>query len=391
MNQNFQGRTTVATTADRAAVGTVLLQAPHAAEIVAKHFSSTAAHTLRPGRIYFGKWRSAGEAAGQPGEEVVVARVADDEVEIHCHGGPLAARRIAQDLADSRCEVVDWRDWPAGDGAGRHPLAQEAWKALPHALTERCALVLVDQLNGALLGELTAIRDALQQGSSEAARERLHRLTSTISCGSHLTRPWRVAIVGQPNVGKSALMNAISGYERAIVYDEPGTTRDLVTVTTAIDGWPVEFVDTAGIRPEAQGLEKEGTRRSTVAADEADCLLLVSDLSRLWTEQEEALRARWPHALVVHNKSDLPPVKDGQRPAGLIVSALRGDGLEVLMDTIARKLVPATRGPGEAVIFTQRQAEALRRAATLVETDLADEARSALQAMISTDEEPDTE
>src|SRR4029453_3197945 len=66
--------------------------------------------------------------------------------------------------------------------------------------------------------------------------------------GQHLTAPWRVVLAGPPNVGKSSLINALAGYQRTIVSHVPGTTRDVVTTTTAIDGWPVELADTAGLR-----------------------------------------------------------------------------------------------------------------------------------------------
>ena len=97
--------------------------------------------------------------------------------------------------------------------------------------------------------------------------------------GLHLTTPWRVVLAGAPNVGKSSLMNAIAGYQRAIVSPTPGTTRDVVTVTTAIDGWPVQLADTAGLRETQDELESAGVALADAAIGEADLVIVVSDAS----------------------------------------------------------------------------------------------------------------
>src|SRR5262249_42285045 len=137
------------------------------------------------------------------------------------------------------------------------------------------------------------------------AEELIGQLLNRAPLGAHLTQPWRVVIAGPPNVGKSSLINAILGYERAIVFDQPGTTRDVVTAATALDGWPVELADTAGLPAGVDPLDRAGIERETAQADEADCLLLVFDASQPWTHEHELLIERWPSAIVVHNKHDL--------------------------------------------------------------------------------------
>jgi tRNA U34 5-carboxymethylaminomethyl modifying GTPase MnmE/TrmE len=96
-------------------------------------------------------------------------------------------------------------------------------------------------------------------------------------------------------------------------------------------------------------------------------LLLVFDRSQPWTEEDAALLAQWPHALVVHNKSDLPAAMGSDRPLGLMVSALTRQGIDELLDGIARQLVPAPPAPGSAVPFTQRHVQLLREACRLLE------------------------
>jgi tRNA U34 5-carboxymethylaminomethyl modifying GTPase MnmE/TrmE len=103
--------------------------------------------------------------------------------------------------------------------------------------------------------------------------------------------PWRVAIVGRPNVGKSSLLNAIVGFERAIVHPTPGTTRDLVTARTAVDGWPVEFIDSAGIRSGRDAIESAGIEQARQAIESSDLALVVLDRSEpLAPEDHEIIR-----------------------------------------------------------------------------------------------------
>ena len=126
---------------------------------------------------------------------------------------------------------------------------------------------LLDQYHGALESEIEAIRTLLRelQPNIDAAASRLETLLGRASIGLHLVRPWRVTIAGPPNVGKSSLLNALAGFERAIVFDQPGTTRDVLTVLTAIDGWPIELADTAGWR-DSERPDRDGRRRTSAAS-----------------------------------------------------------------------------------------------------------------------------
>ena len=97
-------------------------------------------------------------------------------------------------------------------------------------------------------------------------RKRLTNCSAGRNWGCISSNPWRVVVFGAPNVGKSSLINALAGYERAIVSPTPGTTRDVVTVTTAIDGWPVQLSDTAGFRETQDELESAGIELATNSA-----------------------------------------------------------------------------------------------------------------------------
>jgi tRNA modification GTPase len=191
--------------------------------------------------------------------------------------------------------------------------------------------------------------DALSQGDLKRATAILEGLLLHAPIGRHLVEPWRVIIAGAANVGKSTLVNALAGYQRSIVADTPGTTRDVVTTRLAIDGWPIEISDTAGWRSTTASLEQEGIERARRAMAEADLCLWLLDGS---TEPVFPGDARTKvHYLI--NKIDLPPAWDWtQVPHALVLSARTGSGVTELCQAVSRWLVPAPPPPGVAVPFT---------------------------------------
>lgn len=349
----------------RAAIATLLVEGPQAAEIVGRLFQPLSKQPLTEkslarqplGRIVFGRWPT-GTAGEVVAEEVVVCRTAADRVEIHCHGGLAAPRAITDSLMAEGCQQLDWRDWTR-ESLG-NPFAADAEIALADAPTQRTARILLDQRRGALNAAFEELERALQAADESAATRLTQQLLARAAFGLHLAKPWRVVLAGRPNVGKSSLINALVGYERAIVHAAPGTTRDVVTALTAIDGWPIELADTAGMRAAGEQLEAAGIELARQQAAAADLLLLVFDRSSAWTAEDETLAANWPASLVVHNKSDLP-VHPGPRPAGLAVSAHSGAGLAELAAAIVERLVPQPPTPGEAVPFLESHVALLTR------------------------------
>jgi tRNA modification GTPase len=229
--------------------------------------------------------------------------------------------------------------------------------------------------------------------AAEEAIRRLEAIRQRAALGSHLVTPWRVVLAGRPNVGKSSLINALLGYPRAIVFDQPGTTRDVVTATAALDGWPIELTDTAGLRaidePSADELERVGIARALEQIAAADLLVLVFDATRPWSAEDIELIRRWPLAVAVSNKCDLvaKSIPDSLRAdrskdlAVLHTSAVTGEGIEALGRQITARLVPNVPPAGAAVPFTQRQTELLAQAleaARRGETAVADEHLAAL-------------
>jgi tRNA modification GTPase len=349
----------VLTPPGRGAVATIGVAGPQATELVASMFRAAAGRSLIDaplGRIVFGRW----SAAQVPGEEVVVCRRAADEVEIHCHGGRLAAGAIVGPLVAGGARETSWREFTARHELGH--LESEARLALTAARTERAAAILLDQWRGELRSSLGRAVACMERGQAADAAAILHELERSARVGLHLVDPWRVVLTGRPNVGKSSLINAILGFERSIVHAAPGTTRDVVTAQTALDGWPVELADTAGWRDSGDEIEAAGLQQASTQLGQADLIVLVFDVSAVWTGEDQALLAAWPDAVVVHNKCDLPRAVPQGRPPGRMVSAARGGGLDLLVRELGRRLVPKPPGSGTAVLFSQGQVRVVQAA-----------------------------
>ncbi len=336
----------------RGAVATLLVEGPGAVEAVEGVFRPSGGQALssfEPDRLIFG------HIGGPSGEEAVLRRRSPQSVELHCHGGLAAAAMVENALSERGCRPVAWRDWAAQ--AVDDPIQSAALVALAEARTARTAAILLDQYHGALRRAIQGIRHSLETGDLQGARREIDRLLRRASLGQHLTRPWQVVLTGPPNVGKSSLVNALLGYPRAIVDPLAGTTRDVVTATTALDGWPVEFSDTAGVRPSNTPLEEAGMLLAEEQAAKADLLVVVLDACRgRCAEQEGLVRSR-PDALVVYNKKDLVAEGDPRAYPGLLASAHSGEGILELAGAIWRRLVPDPPNPGDAVPCTLPQTE----------------------------------
>ena len=357
----------------RGAVATLLVEGPGALEAVENVFHARRLLADGPGdRPRFGRLGNA------PGEEVVAWRRAVDAVEVHCHGGPAAVERVTELFVGQGCRTVDWKSWTRA----RHDDAIQAAAlvALAEARTGRTATILLDQYQGALRRELDALDKTLCQGNRDATAEQIHVLLARGPLGLHLTRPWRVVLAGRPNVGKSSLINALLGYRRAIVHHVPGTTRDVVTAATVLDGWPIELADTAGLREGEHDVERAGIRRAEAELAEADLVVLVFDQSQPWTPEDDALAKAWPEALTVHNKCDLAS-SPAARPPGLHTDALHGAGIDALGHAVAARLVLDPPPPGAAVPFLAEQITALQTAAEAVARGALEQAQAALEGI----------
>lgn len=208
----------------------------------------------------------------------------------------------------------------------------------------------------------------------------LTRLADTFSVGRLLKEGLKVSIVGAPNCGKSSLLNALVGFDRAIVSDQSGTTRDTIEEILDVEGQKVVLTDTAGIREHAlDPAEQEGMKRSLKAMDKADVVLFVADLTRELTAGEEALwdnvqRANKPTILVL-NKTDEAPQGhcplEGKAQYTVYVSCKNGNGMEELKKQLWQFIaIPASHAADGIMISNLRQYQAVLDAQTELESAL---------------------
>lgn len=343
---------TVLTPAGRGAVATImwrgdvaLLDVPPA---VFRAASGVPLAQQPVGRTVFGGW------GREVAEDVVVCRVDASRVEIHCHGGSAAVQRIVDDLRGLGADIVQ-----ASSHGVWSPvrLDAECFDALTRTTTLRTADVVMQQASGTLRREIEAIRQLVDPAAQAATLiGRLDALLQWARFGLHLSEPWRVVLAGRPNVGKSSLMNALVGYTRSIVYDQPGTTRDLLTADTAYEGWPLRFFDTAGLRETADPIESAGIARTREAATDADLVVLLLDSSTPPTDEDVLLISSMRDALIVAHKSDLPDAWGAAMPTQAIgVSSRTGSGIDALLGTVVRVLIPIIPPPLTPLPVTTRQ------------------------------------
>ena len=318
----------------------------------------------------------------------------EDTVEIQCHGSPavLAAGLDALFAAGAQ---------PAKRGEftkraflnGRLGLSQaEAVIDLIEAETADAAANAAGQVGGVLQKRLSPIYDSLtnlcshfhavldypdediadfglEQYSStlHSSAKELYALLQTYGQGRILKQGVAAAIVGKPNVGKSSLLNALAGYERVIVTEIAGTTRDTVEESVMVGNTRLRLIDTAGIRDTDDRIEAIGVKRSKQAVENADLVLFVCDGSKpLTDEDQEVIRVCMDaeNAIALINKSDIGSVvvpSDLPFMQVIYISAETGKGLDQLADVIDMMFANETPCDG-SVLTNQRQFDAIRRA-----------------------------
>lgn len=389
----------VATPPGEGGVAVIRISGDQAVEIAAKVYSgplrSYASHTLHFGRIVTPK--------GETVDEVLIAVMkaprsytGEETVEIHCHGGSLITRRVLQTVLEAGARAALPGEFTLKAYMnGKLDLAQaEAVQQLIGAKNELALHAAESHLQGALskkiaqfqkeLVDIAAILEAWvdfpEEGlefaafeeviaSLEKTQQRMQKLCATFHDGKILHEGLTLCLAGVPNVGKSSLMNALLGKERAIVTEIPGTTRDLLEAELKIGGLHFRLVDTAGIRTTEELVEQEGIRRSRQAMSEADLILLVLDATRgLQDEDAELLRAAPSHkTVVIWNKVDLPSLHP-QPESTWAVSAKQGTGLEELQQAIHQKIWHNGPPSKEEVVITQlRHRQALDQAIQAVQ------------------------
>jgi len=309
----------------------------------------------------FGRWL--GHAGAVAEDVVAVVRPGGDRIEVHCHGGTAAAEGVITSLEAAGARRVSWQRWLVS--LGESDWAIEVREALARVRGPKAARILSRQLAGAWDGAWRRLQAAAAAGRVSEVVADGTRLLAAARVGLRLTRPWRVVLVGRVNAGKSSLVNALAGHARCIVTPVPGTTRDLVETRVVLDGWEIDLVDTAGLRPgdePVDAVERAGIERAIAAAAAADLVVRVVP-----ADGDEPPPTASPHQLLVRSRADLA-VRGGatgmEAADSLTTSAVTGLGIEALAAAIVARLVPEEHDDPAlltgAVPVTPRQVDALR-------------------------------
>lgn len=323
----------------------------------------------------------------------------EDVIEINCHGGFISVKKILELVLSKDVRLADQGEFTKRAFLnGRIDLAQaEAIIDVINAKTEMAHTVAQSQLEGSLSKKIKDLRfgitemlahitvsidfpdedvehityNTLKEKSLELQKE-INKLYDTAESGKILRDGLKTVIVGKPNVGKSSLLNAVLGENRAIVTDIPGTTRDVIEEFVNIKGIPLKIVDTAGIRETEDVVEKIGVEKSKEFFNSADLSIVVLDSSReLEIEDIEILEAVQPNkTIVLLNKTDLDQVIDIEKIKQFVdekniitISALQHEGIEKIHDKIEDMVFEGTvRNSSDLVVTNSRHKDALYKA-----------------------------
>lgn len=312
----------------------------------------------------------------------------EDCAEFHCHGSPVVLGEVLRSLFAAGARQAGRGEFTKRAFLhGRMDLTQaEAVIDLIESETVQAAHNAVEQLGGALRKKIEPVYQDLLDIASQfyavvdypdeeiedlsretildtlrRAEKSLEALLATADRGRVLRRGVPAVILGKPNAGKSSLLNALLGFDRAIVTDVAGTTRDTVEERAVIGGVLLRLIDTAGIRDTGDEVERLGVERARKAAENAGLALLVLDGSRPFeAEDQAAVEAAQAaeHRIVLQNKCDLPQKLDF--PGALPISAKDGGGLDALEDAV-RALFPEDMDASGGMLTNTRQTEAVSR------------------------------
>ena len=360
----------------------------------------------QPQKMYYGSFLDKEEETIDKGFwvwfQAPASFTGEDVVELHCHGGMLIIHNILKNLYAKGIRPAERGEFTRRAFAnGKLDLSQaEAVADLIGARSNR-ALELAraqhegsvanrtEQLRHKLAGLLAAVEVAIDYSEMDLGKdekEQLFQQTLQVKCeletlletykrGRLYREGLSTVILGRPNVGKSSLLNLLSGEERAIVTDIPGTTRDALEVSVSIRGIPLTLVDTAGIRKPGDLVEQLGVEKARRLATAADLIIILFDGScPLSDEDIELLKMSPPgKTLSVINKSDLPQQLDEQtlRQQGAetccSISVVKQQGIEQLEEAIEKMFALSSPGGSQVVLTSQRHFQVIKRVISSLE------------------------
>lgn len=382
----------IATPAGRGGVGIIRISGEQATTIAEK-LSNRALSKPREAQLYH--WFDADGALMDSGVLLYFkaphSYTGEDVVEIQAHGSPVLLHALLQRTFDLGARAAEPGEFTRrAVENGKMDLSQaEAVIACIDASTLRAAKLAQRHLHGefgarvqSLMHDLTGavahveacldfpeeeipalLFDQIREELNQQVVKPIRLWLETAPLGERLFDGATVAIIGAPNVGKSSLLNRLTGRERAIVSDIPGTTRDVLEIDFEVEGIPVRLADTAGIRKSEDLIEQEGIRRAEMAADDADLVLFVADASR-----PETWHVDHHVDLKLMNKSDL--VQEEYADDFYPISAKHGVGMDAMMERLAELLNVVDAGEESLMVTRSRHRQALETALAYVERGL---------------------
>jgi tRNA modification GTPase len=394
----------ISTPFGRSGVGVIRLSGTAASSITKKFFKPHTSDVLEHRKAIVGVWMT---DSAESVDEVVVtffrapnSYTGEDVVEISAHGNPLILGRIVGAICSAGARIATAGEFTLRAVAhGKMDLTQaEAVRDFIEAQTEQQARMALRQMEGSLSHRIRPVKDklvdviahleagidfaeddvAVPENSSLCAEIRpiateLQSLQQTFTYGRILSEGLQIAILGKPNVGKSSLFNRLVASERAIVTDIPGTTRDVLTETISLDGIPLRFADTAGVRKSADRVESIGVSRSLETLADADLALVVLDgAGRLDDDDRQVLaKSERVRHVVVINKKDLPQTIDQTVLNGsprVHLSAATGEGVDELWNAIRNSVTNQHTDLSDDLVLTSaRQSDAILKAIAAVQ------------------------
>ncbi|MDQ8184722.1 tRNA uridine-5-carboxymethylaminomethyl(34) synthesis GTPase MnmE [Pelagicoccus sp. SDUM812002] len=394
----------LATPAGESAIALIRVTGPLCNQIARSVFDLAKSPT--PRRACHGSYR---DISGEVLDDVVYtlfngpkSYTGEDVLEVSCHGNPLIATRLLEDMLARGCRQSEPGEFTRRAFLnGRMDLTQaEAVMELIQARSDRAIRVANNQLRGNFGRQLVQLKTRLlttvatveayidfpeedlppeqKKKEIEAIRSVLAYCSRIIDSGKYaafLRDGVKTLILGEPNAGKSSLLNCLLGFERAIVSDEPGTTRDFIRERVILEGHCLQLMDTAGLREAASGIERQGIRKTVELSEEADLFLLVLDGSLpapvLPDEVSEQLNAE--NCIVVQNKSDLgdlrPLPSELSELQRVSMCALSGEGLDTLKTTIVAMIdAHLAQDQDDLILVNARHSAALKELASCLES-----------------------
>jgi tRNA modification GTPase len=389
----------IATGPSRSALGIIRLSGRKSRDIAAATFRPRSGGEIEPGRARLG---FICEEGGRVLDEVMLVLYAsphsytgEDLLEISCHGNPLILRAVLRLICAHGARVAAPGEFTFRAFLnGRLDLVQaEAVNRLVRADSLCQSDLALSQLQGGLSKDLSRLKarllelTALMEGNIDFSEEQQYRfvdeagalegleeveeglsgLIGTYERGRLIEQGVSAVIVGLPNAGKSSVFNRILGTDRAIVAREPGTTRDFLRERVSLGGYAVNLYDTAGVREESEGIEREGVRRTRELVARADLVIVVVDGASSECAEEDAVlkEAEGRERVVVCNKADLPGYRErviGER-LGVRASAVTGEGISELLSRVEDWVsAKAAFASGDSLVSEVRHVRALERA-----------------------------